>query len=76
MNAAERARLEYLREVPDMELDASIVAKRKAIEYSVEFESAHEAREIRRASERAQWTNIILPAIRTGRFFGTVPEAR
>ena len=76
MNAAQKARLEYLREVPDMELDANIAAKRKSIEYSVEFDRAHEAREIRRASERAQWVNIILPLIRAGKYFGAVPEAR
>lgn len=76
MNAAERARMEYLREVPDMELDANISAKRAAIEYAYRFDRAHEAREIRRASERAQWVNIILPLIRAGKYFGAAPEAR
>lgn len=32
--------------------------------YTAKFEEAYEAREIRRASERAQWQNLILPHIR------------
>ena len=38
--------------------------QRASEDYSRKFEEAYEAREIRRASERAQWQNLILPMIR------------
>ena len=38
--------------------------QRASEDYSRKFDAAYEAREIRRASERAQWQNLILPHIR------------
>ena len=38
--------------------------QRASEEYSRKFDEAYQAREIRRASERAQWQNLILPMIR------------
>ena len=38
--------------------------QRASEDYSKKFDAACEAREIRRASERAQWQNLILPHIR------------
>ena len=74
MNAAEKARMEYLRELPRMEIEASISAQLKAADYSDAFNAAQERREIRAASERAHFHNIILPLIKAAkRNSGTVP---
>lgn len=43
--------------------------------YTEKFEAAYECREIRRASERAQWINLILPKIKAGRSAEAVMEA-
>ena len=46
-------------------------------EYTMKFEAAYERREIRRASERAQWINLILPMIKAaGRNSAMVAETR
>lgn len=67
MNAAARARLEYLREQPATEIEASLSALMKAAAYAEEFNAACERREIRRAGERAHWYNIVLPMLRNGK---------
>lgn len=67
MNAATRARLEYLREQPATEIEASLSALVKAAKYADEFNEACKRREIRRAGERAHWLNIILPLLKSGK---------
>ena len=75
MNAAEKARLEYLRELPRMEIEAEISARLKAADYSDAFNARHSAREIRRAAERAHFLNIIIPLIKAAkRNSGVVPD--
>lgn len=64
MNAAQKARLEYLRELPSMEIESNISALLKAADYNAEFNRQYERREIRRAGERAWWDNIMLPLIK------------
>lgn len=77
MNAAEKARLEYLQELPRMEIVAELGALLKTADYNAEFEARYERLEIRRASERAQWINLILPKIKSaGRNSAAVAEAR
>lgn len=77
MNAAQKARLEYLRELPSMEIESNISALLKAADYNAEFNRQYERREIRRAGERAHWINIVLPLIKAAkRNSGTFPEAR
>jgi hypothetical protein len=77
MNAAQKARLEYLRELPSMEIESNISAQLKAADYNAEFNRKYERREIRRAGERAHWINIVLPLIKAAkRNSGTFPEAR
>ena len=67
MNAAEKARREYLLELPRMEIEANISALLKTADYSAEFNQQYERREIRRAGERAHWVNIILPLIKAAK---------
>ncbi len=67
MNAAQKARLEYLREMPSMEIESNISALLKAADYSAEFNRQYERREIRRAGERAWWDNIMLPLIKSAK---------
>ena len=77
MNAAERARLEYLRELPRMEIEANISAQLKAAEYVCAFNAAYERREIRAARERAWFQNFLLPYIKAAkRNSEVVSEAR
>ena len=76
MNAAEKARLEYLQEQPQMEILAELGALLKTADYNAEFEARYERLEIRRASERAQWINLILPKIKAGRNSAAVAEPR
>ena len=74
MNAAERVRLEYLRDLPQMEIEATIAATLKCADYADKFNLACERREIRAAAERAHFQNIILPLIKAAkRNSGTVP---
>lgn len=75
MNAAQKARLEYLRELPRMEIAADIDARMKAAKYTNAFNLACEKREIRAAAERAWFQNMLLPMIRAAkRNSGVVPE--
>ena len=67
MNAAQKARLEYLRELPSMEIESNISALLKAADYNAEFNRQYERREIRRAGERAHWLNIMLPLIKAAK---------
>lgn len=64
MNAAQKARLEYLQELPSMEIESNLSALLKAADYNAEFNRQYERREIRRAGERAWWDNIMLPLIK------------
>ena len=64
MNAAQKARLEYLRELPSMEIESNISALLKAADYNAEFNRQYERREIRKAGDRAWWDNIMLPLIK------------
>jgi hypothetical protein len=67
MNAAEKARLEYLRELPSMEIEANLSALVKSADYAEKFNCACERREIRRAGERAHWLNIVFPLLKSGK---------
>lgn len=67
MNAAQKARLEYMRDMPSMEIEANISALLKTADYSAEFNRKYERREIRRAGERAHWLNIVLPLLKSGK---------
>ena len=67
MNAATHARLEYLRDMPSMEIEANLSALVKSADYSAEFNRQYERREIRRAGERAHWNNIIFPLLKSGK---------
>lgn len=64
MNAAERARLEYLQELPRMETIAELGALLKTADYNAEFDARYERLVIRQAADRAHWQNVMLPLIK------------
>ena len=76
MNTNDIARMDYLSESLFFADDAKRCAAWESQRYAQEFDAAYERRQIINASLRAQWHNIILPAIKAGRYFGAVPEAR
>lgn len=64
MNAAQKARLEYLRELPSMEIESNISALLKTADYNAEFDARYERLVIRQAADRAHWQNVMLPLIK------------
>lgn len=67
MNAAEKARMDYLHDLPSMEFMAAVNAGLKAAEYTDAFNASYSRMEIRRAGERAHWNNIVLPLIKAAK---------
>lgn len=64
MNTAERARLEYLQELPRMDMLAELGALLKTADYNAEFDARYERLVIRQAADRAHWQNVMLPLIK------------
>lgn len=67
MNANDLARIALLQDMPEDEKRKKEAANKHAAQYAERFNSACERREIRQAGERAQWDNIIMPLLRSGK---------